>query len=110
MRLPNGRRAVIDQQKIVEYCLSPEHDEGKHKATLFHDLLGLTLQDAPRLHAALRQAAAHGEALPGIGDRYGQRYVIDFEMTGPGRRAVVRSAWIVCTGEVVPRLVTCYIM
>lgn len=110
MRLPNGDRAVIDQRKLVDYCLSPEHDEGKHKANLYHDLLGLTLADAPRLYAALQETASHGEAMPGVADRYGQRYIIEFAMAGPVRNATIRSAWIMRTGEVVPRLVTCYII
>lgn len=110
VRLPNGDRAVIDERKILEYCLSPEHDEGKHKARLFRTLLGLTLDDAPRLIAALRKAAARGEAVRGAVDRFGQRWLIDFETTGPAGAVVVRSAWIVRTGEVLPRLVTCYIM
>lgn len=110
MRLPNGDGAVIDQRKLVDYCLSPEHDEGRHKADLFHDLLGLTSEQAPQLQAALREAASHGEAVPDSNDRYGQRYIIDFPVAGPVRSVVVRSAWIIRTGEVVPRLVTCYIM
>jgi hypothetical protein len=110
MKLPNGDNAVIDQRKLSDYCLSAEHDEGKHKANLFRELLGLTLADIDRLYAALQRAALHGEATPGRADRYGQRYTIDFVMAGRGRTVVVRSAWIVRTGEVVPRLVTCYIM
>jgi hypothetical protein len=108
MKVPNGNQAVIDERKIYDYCLSREHDEGKHKARLFRNLLQLTATDAPRLIAALREAAARGDAVPGVADRYGQRYVIDFEMPGPAGKVVVRSARIVRTGEVVPRLVTCY--
>ena len=110
MRLPKGDRAIIDARKILDYSLNPEHDEGKHKARLFRDLLGLALEDAPRLVAALRAAAVQGEAVPEAEDRYGQRYVIDFEMTGLRGTVVVRSAWIVRTGETIPRFVTCYIM
>jgi hypothetical protein len=102
--------AVIDQRKLIDYCLSLEHDEGKHKANLFRDLLGLTSADAPRLHVALREAASHGEAMPGVVDHYGQRYVIEFSMAGAATNITIRSAWIVRTGEVVPRLVTCYII
>jgi hypothetical protein len=110
MKLPNGERAIIDERKVVEYCLSAEHDEGVHKALLFGRLLGLERKDANLLIAALRNAAGTGDAALGAADRYGQRYVIDFTMTGPTDRAIVRSAWIVRTGETLPRLVTCYIL
>jgi hypothetical protein len=110
MTLPHGDRAIIDQRKILDYCLSLEHDEGKHKARLFRDLLGLTVENAERLVVALREAAVQGVAVPGVADRYGQRYIIDFEMLGPAGIVGVRSAWIVRTGELVPRLVTCYTM
>ena len=32
MKLPHGDKAIIDQRKVVNYCLSPDHDDGKHKA------------------------------------------------------------------------------
>ena len=110
MRLPNGRRAIIDGRKISEYCLSPDHDDGRHKARLFHTLIGLNQDNAGLLVGALRQAAASGDATAGKVDRYGRRYVIDFELAGPNCTALIRSAWIVRTDENTPRLVTCYIL
>jgi hypothetical protein len=110
MELPHGERAIIDERKVTEYCLSTEHDEGSHKALLFRRLLGLGLEDAELLIAALRKAARTSDATLGRTDRYGQRYVIDFTMAGPAGRGVVRSAWIIRTGETVPRLATCYIL
>jgi hypothetical protein len=110
MKLPNGDRAIIDSRKLRGYCLSDEHDEGRHKSRLFFEILGLSPKDSPQLIAALREAVARREAVPDRADQYGQRYVIDFEMAGPTRVATVRSAWIVRTHETVPRLVTCYIM
>ena len=110
MKLPKGDQAIIDPRKVTDYCLSPDHDDGRHKAHLFQELLGLTLSDAPLLLDALRRIAIDGEAVVGQQDRYGQRYVIDFNFAGPGGQALLRSAWIVRTGEEFPRLVTCYIL
>ncbi len=110
MKLPNSDRAVIDPRKVTDYCLSPEHDDGKHKAQLFRDLLGLTLDNAQLLLDALQRIATSGEAVPGKADKYGQRYVIDFPFAGPSGQATLRSAWIVRTSEDFPRLVTCYIL
>ena len=110
MKLPNGDQAIIDTRKIEEYCLSTKHDDGKHKARLFREILGITLDNSSLLTDALQQAVADDDATPGKVDRYGERYVIDFTMHGPAGIATVRSAWIVLTGETLPRLVTCYIL
>ena len=110
MKLPNGDQAIIDSGKITDYCLSPDHEDGQHKAHLFQSILGLTLQDADLLLDALRNAAVSGETTLGQQDRYGQRYVIDFEFTGPSGTAMIRSAWIIRPTESMPRLVTCYIL
>ena len=109
MNLPNGNRAIIDRRKITDYCLNPDHDDGRHKARLFHRLVGLNRSHATLLLDALRRAAASGDAVAGTEDRYGRRYTIDFEFAGPGGTATIRSAWIVSADEDVPRLVTCYI-
>jgi hypothetical protein len=110
MLLPNGARAIIDPRKLVDYCLSAEHDEGMHKAWLFRRILGIGQEDVEFLAAALRNAATTRNASQGATDRYGRRYVIDFPLTGPSGGAVVRSVWVIRTGENLPRLVTCYIL
>ena len=110
MKLPNGDQATIDSSKVTHYCLSPDHEDGQHKAHLFESVLGLTLEDADLLLDALRNAAATGEATLGKQDQYGQRYVIDFEFTGPSGTATIRSAWIIGLNDSAPRLVTCYIL
>ena len=110
MKLPGGERPLIDPRKVTEYCLDPEHDDGRHKAHLFETLLGVNLKNANLLLSALAAVAATGEATTGKLDKYGQRYVIDLDFTGPGGTAALRSVWIVRRGESIPRLVTCYIL
>ena len=73
-------------------------------------ILGLTIDQADQLVAALRMAAAVGDVIVGKRDRYGQRYVIDFGFAGSGGTATIRSAWIIKETETEPRLVTCYIL
>ena len=41
MTLPHAENAVVDTRKLRDYCLNPEHDEGKHKAALFAAALGM---------------------------------------------------------------------
>jgi hypothetical protein len=109
MRLPHGDQAIVEMVKLQEYCLSPTHPRGRHKARVFSAVLGLTADDAELLCDALIQAARTEDATPTDQDEFGQWYGIDFQMQGPKGTAIVRSAWIVRTGEQFPRLTSCYV-
>lgn len=110
MKIPNGELAIIDNAKLVDYCLSPDHELGKHKARVFEEALGINQSNWDRLRDDLLVAARSNDAVSTSTDKYGERFLIDFEMSGPKRIATVRSAWIIRTGEISPRLVTCYII
>lgn len=110
MRLPNGDKAVIDECKLVDYSLNPDHPVGKHKARVFRAALGLTQSDAPLLRQSLLEAAHSRDAATGRLDEHGQRYQIDFEMDGPNGTVPVRSVWIIPTSDDTPRLITCYVL
>jgi len=45
MKLPNPERAVVDLEKLRNYCLSLSHPRGRHKARVFEAVLGLTSYD-----------------------------------------------------------------
>jgi len=62
------------------------------------------------LRERLIEAAAGSGAVLDECDEYGQRYIVDFECESGDRRAMVRSAWIVLTGETMPRLITCFVL
>lgn len=111
MKLPNGERAVVELSKLSEYCLDPSHPRGRHKARVFASRLGIGQSEAPLLRVALIDTAASSdEAVAGIADGFGQRYVLDFVVTGPKGTAPVRSAWIVRSGEDFPRFTSCYVL
>ncbi len=110
MKLPGSERAVVGVEKLRDYCLNERHPRGRHKARVFAARLGLTRADADVLRQALLKAAVQGEVTEGELDDYGQRYVLDFQLTGPAGEATVRSSWIVLNGEDFPRLTSCYIL
>ena len=110
MKLPGGERAVVDIAKLRDYCLNHQHPRGRHKSRVFASALRLTSADADVLQHALLQAARHGEARQGDRDDYGQRYVIDLKVNGPGGNASVRSSWIIPQGEDFPRMTSCYVL
>jgi len=87
MKLPNRHRALVDLQKIRDYCLSSAHPRGRHKARV------LKL----------------GDATIGRQDDYGVRYMLDFTIAGPGGEGIIRSHWIVRRGEDFPRLTSCHV-
>ncbi|MDO9302148.1 MAG: hypothetical protein Q7T89_12230 [Anaerolineales bacterium] len=110
MILPSAARAIVDIEKLRDYCLSESHPRGKHKARVFTTALGLTATDVFELRDAILSAVQTEEAVAGERDEYGQRYIVDFYMRRQGREVVVRSAWIIRRGEDVPRLTSCYVL
>jgi hypothetical protein len=56
------------------------------------------------------EAAKMEEATPTEHDQYGQRFVVDLTLTGPGGQSRVRSAWIIRTGEDFPRFTSCFVI
>ena len=74
-KLPNPENDVVETRKLRDYCLSPEHPRGRHKARVFASALGLTVDDSQELRRALLAAALSEEALVAEEDQYGQRYM-----------------------------------
>lgn len=111
MKLPGGVHAVVDIEKLRDYCLSELHPEGRHKARVFLSALGMTATDAETLRNMLFAAAIQSDAAVVSGvDEYGSRYVLDVEIVWGSRHALIRSAWIVKSGEDFPRLTSCYVL
>ena len=77
---------------------------------MFAAVLGITRDEADILRQALLAAAASTEVTEGDKDDYGQRYVLDCQIAGPGGTATVRASWIVLTGEDFPRLTSCFVL
>ena len=110
MTIPNADRAVVDIRKLIDYCLNPMHDDGKHKARLFAATFGITAKHANELRDKLLQVVKTQDAKLGRRDEYGQRYYIDFMFDWRGKQAMIRSGWIVENNSNTPKLTTCYPM
>ncbi len=108
MRVPHADRAIVDIRKLRDYCLNPMHDEGQHKARLFASALDMMADEAEDLRDILLQAVKTYDAQFGRRDAYGQRYVVDFPLAWRGRRAMIRSGWMIEHDADLPRLTTCY--
>ncbi|MEG4803743.1 hypothetical protein QUB63_23525 [Microcoleus sp. ARI1-B5] len=108
MLIPNPEHAVVDIRKLRDYCLNPEHDDGKHKARLFSSILGMTPDNAEELRQILLEVIQSHEAQLGRRDGFGQRYTLDFTIEWQNRSATLRSGWIIEHDSEIPRLTTCY--
>lgn len=112
MRLPGAEHAVVDIAKLRDYCLNPEHPEGKHKARVFLEKLGITRNDAEQLRQAILEGVLLAEAVEQAPTPFGRRFVLDLLISrGEGivlSTAVVRTAWIIRHEEDFPRLTTCF--
>ena len=109
MKLPDAENAVVPVEKLRDYCLDPEHPEGRHKARVFLSALGLAQEDHAILAECLVRAVVEEEAIEAGATPYGVRYTVDFQMSYRGKMAKIRSGWMVREGEGFPRLTSCYV-
>jgi len=108
--LPGAERAIVEIEKLENYCLDPTHPRGRHKARVFRDALAVTRNEAEMLRAWLIEGARRETAMELPSDQWGRRWQIDIPVRRQERRAVIRSLWIVRHGGDAPRLVTCWVL
>ena len=110
MKLPHHENAVIDLRKLEEYCLDSRHPRGKHKVKVFKAAIELTQDDAEEFEAEIRKRIQIENCHEGEVDQYGKRYFVDFSWERRGKRAQIRTTWIIKTNERFPRFTTCYVL
>jgi filamentous hemagglutinin len=106
--LRNADRAVIDARKVRDYLLNPLHARGGNKARMFAAALGYRRFDHARLIERIREAILTHEAVRIDAMPYGERFRVEIPIAGPAGSAIVRTLWIIRTGEDVPRLTSAY--
>jgi hypothetical protein len=109
-RLPHGDRAILDIRKLEDYCLSPSHPRGRHKARVFRDAIDIQRGDASWFRDVLLEAARTGEATQVAADAWGSYWRLDVPVRHHGKSAVVRTIWIARMGEDTPRFVTGWVL
>lgn len=88
----------------------PRAPRGRHKARLFRELLGAARSDGRWLRDALLDGLQDNEAVAVATDAFGSRWRVDVPVSRHGRSVVVRTVWIVRSGENAPRFVTCWVL
>jgi hypothetical protein len=110
MLLPNADKAIIRKEKITDYILNFGHFEGKNKARVFLSVLGLKKENKDFLIAAIRSAILVNKAEKYSESEFGTKYSVDFNLEFEGKKAPIRTGWIVEYENQIPRFVTCYII
>jgi hypothetical protein len=109
-RLPNLELAIVDIEKLADYCLDPSHPRGRHKARVFRDALGLQQNDAVWFRDRLLEGLLSSDAVEIESDQFGTRWRVDIRIARQDKMAVVRTIWIRRTDERTPRLVSCWVL
>ncbi|MGC9523490.1 MAG: DUF6883 domain-containing protein [Anaerolineae bacterium] len=108
MRLPNRTKAYVPRAKLTQYLLSEAHTVGKSKAKFFR-ACGFDETTVDRLEQSLLAIARTGAVVKTVPSPYGDKYVVDGDLALPSCSSViVRTVWIIETGETRPRFVTAY--
>lgn len=108
MKLPNGDHAIIPIEKLIGYCLNPEHPSGKHKARVFASALGITAQNVEDLRHLLTRAAIQGEVVQQDNTAFGQLLKVDWAVPGYDD-IILRSLWEITSNQPYPRLISAFI-
>jgi hypothetical protein len=108
MRLPGVEVAVVADAKVRDYLLSQGHPVGQFKARFFA-ALGYDAAHWSILADGLLKHARDNDVESMQATEYGTKYLVRGELRGPnGKSAGICVAWMVLSGENVPRLVTAY--
>lgn len=108
MKLPNGSKAIIPKEKLLDYVLSEIHATGKFKAKFFRKL-GFDETNVRIFEKVLRKLAKSQEVTDVVSSEFGTKYIVDGEIDTPSGKVVnVRTIWIIEKGQNRPRFITVY--
>jgi len=109
LQLPNYENAIINIEKIRDYCLNSEHPVGKHKAKIFKKALGIIATDAEWLINEILGGLNHSVAHEKNSDKYGKRYTVHIIIRKLDKEAEVVTGWIIKHRTINPILTTCFV-
>jgi hypothetical protein len=108
MKLPNAEHAIVDEAKVRDYLLSPEHPVGRFKARVFR-AAGYERETWQRLRDDLLVLARRVDVSPTTADEFGRRFVGTGALAAPnGLPLPVTAVWLIPSGTDAPRLITAY--
>ena len=107
-RLPDCEKARIEDNKLFNYLLNPNHPDGKSKAQ-FYKLIGYSPDKGEQLRADLLRLACMGLVTDELPNRIGRKYVVVGPIDAPnGKTYQLLTVWAVEPPNEEPRLITAY--
>ncbi len=108
MKIPNGNRAIVDDVKVRDYLLSPDHPIGRFKARVFGSV-GYGRDNWQCLRDDLLALASTIDANPVQTNRFGEHWAGTGQRRGPsGAPLPVMTVWLIPSEGASPRLITAY--
>jgi hypothetical protein len=107
--VPEASKAFYQRRRLQEYILNFDHPDGKHKAQIFQDVLGIAAADWRYLGDQLVHGLPMAEIVNARVNRDGtMQFHVHIPVRGKnGRTVPVLSAWLIRPSSV-PELVTAY--
>lgn len=108
MKLPRSDSAIVEDAKVRDYLLSPDHPIGRFKARVFN-AVGYRNENWQRLRDDLVALATVVDAELVHSSQVGQRWVGTGQLRGPtGLPLPVVTVWLIPSEGNPPRLITAY--
>ena len=103
--LPFADRALVEEKKILEYLLNPDHPVGGSKAKFFV-ARGFTSAEWAEFRSSLISHAQTNAPTRRVRTEWGLRYTVECNCSTPdGRNPCIRTVWEIGADER-PRLLT----
>jgi hypothetical protein len=107
-RLPFSEECWIEEKKIREYLLNPNHPEGSSKARFFMGH-GFSLEKPGELSSALIRQGQENSVVDEEITIYGTKFSVQCHCPTPDEvNPCIRTIWETRPGERAPRLITAY--
>lgn len=108
--LPNFKNAEIPDSKIVGYALNKNHPVGKNKAIAFEKYLGYNVDNKDDLVKEIQKGLKLYSAKERKETQYGKPFEVRMKIKGAnGKRARVKTGWIIDNSNNTPRLTSVYV-
>ncbi|MCP4347168.1 MAG: hypothetical protein GY795_16780 [Desulfobacterales bacterium] len=111
--LPNFEKAEIDPDKFYRYSMDPGNISNQNKWMAFEEIgyqvwdEEIRKYDAQDVIDQLKKCLYNAPAIPGKTSKYGQRYNVSVQLTGPnGKTGTLVTIWQIETQNNIPRLIT----
>ncbi len=107
VQLPNRETLLVEREKVMNYLLNLDHQDGRSKAKFFLNR-GFRREHWEAMATALRNHGMTQRVTEQTETRFGKKFTVECQMQTPdGLNPCILTAWIV-EGANPPRLVTAH--